>query len=396
VRPAPTRRGKAVLAGSLALVGAGRLLGLTELYMVALAGAFLVVAGLARVSVSRWQLEGRRSVQPERAHLGATVRVSLTLLNRGRRPTPILVATDTVGRGQVSLSVPRLGPGEQAAASYLVSASFRGEHTIGPLWAELRDPFGMAAARSQVAPAGRLVVFPAVEPVSSLPRQLGGEPGPGQEGSPARAGRRGGDHCVLRPYQDGDDLRRVHWASTARRGELMVRQEELPWEQRATVVVDLRRPVHTARTLEKAVSAAASICMATARCPAPVRLVTTDGVDTGFGAGPAHQGLVLQALARARWSSSGSLVGALSRCPVAGGSGTLVLVTTTGLPPLDVRHLAEVGRRFEEAVVLAVRLDRPGAPALAPYPGLSVVSVPVDEPLARWWGAALRAPAGVG
>ncbi len=48
----------------------------------------------------------------------------------------------------------------------------------------------------------------------------------------------------MREYRLGDDLRRVHWASTARTGDLMVRREEQPWQSRATVLLDTRRMAH--------------------------------------------------------------------------------------------------------------------------------------------------------
>ena len=50
----------------------------------------------------------------------------------------------------------------------------------------------------------------------------------------------GEDDVATREYRHGDDLRRVHWRSTARVGELMVRREEQPWESRATVMLDTR------------------------------------------------------------------------------------------------------------------------------------------------------------
>ena len=62
-------------------------------------------------------------------------------------------------------------------------------------------------------------------------------------------GQGGEDFYTLREYVVGDDLRRVHWASTARRGELMVRQDEVPWQGRATVLLDARRDTTSRRVL---------------------------------------------------------------------------------------------------------------------------------------------------
>jgi uncharacterized protein (DUF58 family) len=73
----------------------------------------------------------------------------------------------------------------------------------------------------------------------------------------------GEDDAAPRQYQDGDGLHRVHWKSTARYGELMVRREEHQWRNSASVFLDTRRSAHTgtgpASTFEFAVSAAASI-----------------------------------------------------------------------------------------------------------------------------------------
>ncbi len=75
----------------------------------------------------------------------------------------------------------------------------------------------------------------------------------------------GEDDIATREYRDGDDLRRVHWRSTAKRGELMVRREEQPRQMRATVLLDARARGHRgdgpASSFEWAVSAAASVAV---------------------------------------------------------------------------------------------------------------------------------------
>ncbi len=98
-------------------------------------------------------------------------------------------------------------------------------------------------------------------------------------------GRLGDEFYGLREYRIGDDLRRVHWASTARTDQLMIRQPENLLQGRLTIAVDLRSTVHDAATLEAALSAAASLVMAGIRSRIHVRAATTSGIDSGFGIG---------------------------------------------------------------------------------------------------------------
>ena len=91
------------------------------------------------------------------------------------------------------------------------------------------------------------------------------------------------EDVTVREYRRGDDLRRVHWRSSARVGELMVRREEQPWQSRATVFLDNRLISHrgqgVASSLEAAVSAAASIAVHLSQRGFTVRLVTASGED---------------------------------------------------------------------------------------------------------------------
>ena len=81
------------------------------------------------------------------------------------------------------------------------------------------------------------------------------------------------DFFGLREYEVGDDLRRVHWRSTARTGELMLRQDEMPWEARSTILLDTRPSTHHGESFERAVEIAASLATAMCRGRRQVRFV---------------------------------------------------------------------------------------------------------------------------
>ena len=119
--------------------------------------------------------------------------------------------------------------------------------------------------------------------VAPLPRSRWPASGPGSGDSRAAVGGRAGEDDVgTREYRHGDDLRRVHWRSTARYGELMVRREEQPWQSRAHAAARHPRRPRTAATgrrrrFEWAVSAAASIGVHLAPRGYTVRLLTDTG-----------------------------------------------------------------------------------------------------------------------
>ena len=390
----PTHRGWLVLSGSAAILVVARMLGLPELFIMSAVGLFLVLFAVVRVRMSRPQFLAERSVMPDRLHIGATARIELSLTNVSRRPSPVVEGRDGAAEGPGGgLVIPSLEPGEQAGVTYRLNASQRGSHPIGPLAIELQDPFGLASRKAVVSKADRLIVFPQVEHVTSLPQALGGDPESGSD-APTYLGRRGDEYSTLRPYEDGDDLRRVHWPSTARLGELTIRQEEIPWDGRTTVLVDLRRQAHTTESLEKAVSATASVFLAGIRRRSSIRLLTTEGVDTGFGSANAHGQLGLEQLAQARWTSSGSLLAALSRSSQRGGAGALIVVTTTAVPAVDLQRVAALSRNFPIIVAVLVQRSTRDQPSKAmPSGGVSVVTVPLRQPFAVAWGstASLRA-----
>jgi uncharacterized protein (DUF58 family) len=331
-----------------------RLLGIVELFAVATAMVALVVAAAAYVRLRRFAVTATRRLHPARVHAGGSSRVDLAVENRGRRRSPVLAANDPFdgGRRWAHFSLAPLGPAETARAAYRLPTERRGVFDLGPLELELTDPFGLARRTVDTAPATTLTVYPHIHPIAAMP--VGHGPDPNGAAGPSSALSPGGvDFYALREYQVGDDLRRVHWPSTARLDDLMIRQDELPWQGRASVLVDLRRAVHTAESLELALSAAASILNAGWRSQALVRLVTTDGTDSGFGSGHAHLDAILERLAAASLHGGGGMAPLLAGVGAGPRAGAVAVVTTTRVPGDDLAALGRL-RRHHPAPVLVL------------------------------------------
>ncbi len=349
----PTRAGLLVILGGIALVALGRFLGLTELYAIGAAiGLLAVVCGLW-VALRGIDIVVTRSVRPSRVHVGNPCTVEVQVRNRSRRSTPVLrildPVTDTAG---ADLLLAPLALRHTTTVAYRLPTTQRGIVTVGPMQVSVTDPFGMATTHTPAAPAVDITVLPRVDDIPPLPRSVGPDPdGTAETGS---LGRSGEDFAALRPYIVGDDLRRVHWPSSARTGELLVRQHDVPWQGRVCVILDLRRQASDSDQLERAVSAAASILRTHLRRGDHVRLVTTSGVDSGYGVGASHLDGLLEYLAIASRSATGTLGTALEIVQ-RGASGAAVLVS--GRPSdADVDLFERTGTAI--SVRRVVRFDR--------------------------------------
>jgi uncharacterized protein (DUF58 family) len=399
-----TRRGWAVVSGSAILAAAGRTLGVLELYVLAAGGIGLAVVALATVVAHRrTELEGVRRLVPSRVHAGADSRVELEISNEGRTRSPVVTLRDqVVGKGGAAAGTPPrlarfqiapLAPGESNRAAYRLGAERRGVFSVGPLEAVVADPFGLASATSQAAPATELTVYPRVDAVSPPPFTTGHDPRAG--GGHAAFLGSGEEFYGLRAYEVGDDLRRVHWPSTARADDLMIRQHELPWQGRATVLLDVRAGAHNDASFEEAVSAAASLLTASWRRDSQVRLVTTDGLDSGFGSGSSHVQAAMEHLAVVERGSDRleALVGVLRRRA----TGALVVVTTTAPGARGIERVLSGPAGFGWISVVVVA-RAPGEDRPLPPVALAV-RVEAGQPFGEAWNravAAAPATAGLG
>jgi uncharacterized protein (DUF58 family) len=380
-----TRRGwfTAVLAGVLLVLG--RVFGTIEGYIAGAVLAALLIGSVLWLVATRLDVSVTRVLHPPKVHAGSSTRVDLAVVNRARRASPVLTLRDRVsGTRGASLLVAPLDPGGETRAAYRFATERRGVVTIGPLQVELTDPFGLARLRLPAAGVSELVVYPPIEALPAVPLSAGNDPLAGSE-HPNALGRGGEDFFALRAYVVGDDLRRVHWPATARHDELMVRQDELPWQGRTTVVIDDRAGVHTTESFERMVSAAASILVAGSRRQDLVRVVTASGADSGYGAGRSHVEGLLEALACIAPQGGTDLAGAGEVLGATGVSGALV-VLTGGAAPDEITGLVA---RAEPSGPEALLSFSPGATGGPNITG-PVVRLGSDTSLVAGWTAALR------
>ena len=174
-----------------------------------------------------------------------------------------------------------LAPGELRSAGYRLPTERRGLVQVGPLEAIRTDPLGLASRRHRVSDITEVTVLPVVEPMGGrVPG--GGHDDPMAGAAHPVAGRSGDEEfATLRSYVVGDDLRRIHWPTSARTGELLVRQDDPPWQGHVTILLDARSDRIGPEAFEVAVSAAASILNDVAIRGDRTRLIVTDGTDTG-------------------------------------------------------------------------------------------------------------------
>ena len=375
----PTRAGWALAALGAATLVLGRLFGWLELFVLGVAVIVLVGGALLLVRGRLFTLGVKRTVRPGRLHVGESARVELAVANRGRLTTPVLTLRDPVA-GTVGARV-RLAPlaaGKERHAAYRLPTNRRGVLAIGPLEAIRTDPMGLARKRLTVSGTVEIVVYPRVNRISPPP---GGreQPAAVRNRALAQASRRD-TFAGLREYVEGDDLRLVHWRSSARTGELVVRQDETPRPQATAVVLDVRRTAHAGQSLERAVSVAASVVLASQRASQEVVLASTDG--TALLLRPTESAApLLEYLAITHLASFGSVRATLSGAIGVLGAGSVVLVTGRAMPA----ELNSLAASRHGLLVFAVATDGSAPETGGTMPGVRIIDGGTEERFVASW-----------
>lgn len=346
-----TTRGRAFLAAGIAAAACAFVLGQKDLLRIAILLAILPILTILVVARERYRLAALRTVVPSRIAAGQQATVHLRLENAGRMPTGLLLLEDQVPyalRSRPRFVLDRMSAHWRGDLSYPVSSRRRGRFLIGPLNLRVTDPFGFVDLNRSFQTQDALLVTPTVHSLAGA--RLGGEWASSGESRPRAAAAAGEEDVTVREYRHGDDLRRVHWRSSARRGELMVRREEQPWQSRATILLDTRTAAHRGHgadsSFEWAVSAAASVGVHLLGKGYAVRLVTDGGASLSTVARESTpidyaEGMLLDALAVVETSSAARLDNSMIGLPHDGSHGLLVAVFGT-LAPIDVEQLVRL------------------------------------------------------
>jgi uncharacterized protein (DUF58 family) len=244
--PRPTARGWTVIAVGIGLIGGG-LVGTTSVAVSAgLLLLVLVVLGVVMAFVVAAPLRGRRSTTRAIVQVGEVYRERITLggTNLPIGPRSTLLVREQLDDGLVSMSTAEtyatVGPHVPPAVLDVEAlAMHRGRSLVGPVTIRVEDPFGLLRIDRPVVPAEEVVVVPATTPLAALDTGALAGAVSADEGRVGQGGS--ADDSELRPYRPGDPIRRVHWAQSARRGELHVRQTTQAQPPEAVIALDVRR-----------------------------------------------------------------------------------------------------------------------------------------------------------
>lgn len=357
-----TTRGRSFVAAGLAVLAAAAATSQDDLLRIAVLLLALPLVSATVVARTRYRLSSGRRLSAPRTAAGQESTVTLRLDNLSRLPTGLMLVEDRVPYvlgSRPRFVLDRVEPRGRREVSYPVRSDVRGRYRIGPLTLRLTDPFGMCELHRAFTSCDTFTVTPQVQELPAV--SLSGEwTGSGESRSRAIASA-GEDDAGTREYRQGDDLRRVHWRSTARLGQLMVRSEEQPWQARCTLLLDSRSIAHRGEgpgsSFEWAVSAAASVGVHLVRHGYFVRLLTDTGApvagsDLGVDGGRVDvEGALLDALAVASTSTNRSLRDAGASLRRGGGDGLLVAVLGD-VEPDEARLLARLRQGSTAAVAV--------------------------------------------
>ena len=333
--------------GSIFLLLVGLVLAIRQLYVM-----FAVLALLAPVSylLSRDTLDALdvRREAPGLMKEGQQRRVRLTVVNTGVRRRFFFTIRDAlpdgieaVDEGDGTTLVPSLASEEEFGFDYVLQANRRGVFELGPATFRHSDLIGMFSFDRRIGETDELVVHPTPVTIPKVWTRVASLRAPER---PRRRFRGEGSELYgTRPFVPGDDLRRVDWNATARRGQLIVREYERAEATDATIVLDLQRSVHLGEgddaTVERAVKLAASVAAQLLERGSSVGLVAADVEDHSVppSAAPQQSAKIMDALARVQPLSTYPLQAVVGEhLPYLPSGGMAVVIS----PRLDEQPLA--------------------------------------------------------
>lgn len=378
-----TKTGLAALLAGVVALSLGLWLGWTSFDLLGLGLLAVVAVGLGAI-LRPSQLAIERQIQPPRVPKGSMAIAFLSFANRGRMTVATTVANQPFGTTPVRTVIPRLRRGERGTRTYRLPTTRRGIFDVGPIEVTRRDPFDLFRVSRRHGQSERIWVYPRVLAFHALPAgQTRHLEGPSSDTSPQ------GNITFhrLREYVGGDDLRLVHWRSSARTGRLVVKHNVDTSQPYSVVLLDQRPSSYTDEAFESAIDVAASVLVAASANKAPVELRATDGSTVG---GPRLREVtpLIDHLTGISADPAGSLQAQLLALRRARGGTSLVVITGV-LDPADLPFVASLRRRFERLVVVSIDPERAATPMR--FPAVDVITVADADAACAAWNMQVRA-----
>lgn len=373
-----TNAGKTFLALGAITLALGVVFGYRTLSALGIALLLVVLIGRLWI-VRRPRVAAHRVVVPERVRAGRPARSDLTITNTGRRRTSGGIALEQFGDTQLPIELPSLEPAETATITTELPTAQRGVFRVGPLDVTRADPFGLVRSGEPDEGITKLWVHPQIHQLEPFPSGIARD----LEGPDSGEALEGGiTFHTLRDYVRGDDLRQIHWRSSARSNKLMVRHNVDTNQPRSLVVLDTRAVTYTAEGFEDAVRAAASIVIASMSRGFEFRLLTTDGMELNQQMPPAA---IMDRLAEISLSFRGTIEETLDTVKSDLGGVSLALITGS-IPSEELSRLNRFNKRFEVITVCRfTEQDVEGGIADA-----TVITSSSSEDFARSWNRVTR------
>jgi uncharacterized protein (DUF58 family) len=340
-------------------------------------GFVVIDAGSLGYVMLRPRVSLRRSIEPHYVEKGSPAVALIEATNQSRHAISSLTIEQNIGERRLTSRLPSLAAGQSAIRAYRLPTDSRGTIQVGPVDLPRSDPFGLWKSVQILGSTDVIRVRPRIVTLSPLP--VGTSrivEGPSSDTSPQGSIT----FHRLREYVIGDDLRLVHWPSSAHLGRLVVRQNVDTAQPRTVLVLDLNPANYSEAGFEQAVDVAASVatCMSSGR--APVILRSTSGVILG-GASISDVNAIEDYLTDVTPDDSGSVLEQLLLLRRTKGGTSLVVVG--GILSGEVlAAMSALRRRFDRIVVASI-VDEPtnhGAHA-----GVSILQGRNADEVARRW-----------
>lgn len=319
---------------------------------------------LAWLALSIRGLRFTRSSVGARAEVGERIEERLALENHSWIPKLwVQVSDGSTLPGHHAGYVSSVGPRQRIAWRARTLCRKRGRYTLGPVTATTGDPLGMFRRELTLAPATQLLVLPNVFDIRAFPLFPGVMPGRGRGSQ--RSLHTTTNVVTVRNYMAGDALTRIHWPSTARHGQLMVKEFDLDPTIDVVILLDLDKGVQAgsdeSSTEEYAVTIAASLASHLLRrrdLAVALEAPGPSGISLPVDRGERQLDRMLEALAIVRAEHHYPLATALADLELRLGRNTAFIVIT---PSTDLDWEQQLGRLRRRGVRPVVVLLDPSS-----------------------------------